>query len=215
MSIEESDTSSASFTGAMDEARFRLLVDAVEEYAIYMLDPAGRVATWNAGARRIKGYEAADIIGRPFSIFYIPEDVGAGKPERELAHAVEHGSRRDEGWRVRKDGTRFWANVVLTAVFDADGQLTGFVKITRDETDRKQADEHVRQLELLTDRERIAGELHQSIVHRIVEAGLVMDGALSLIRDPVATQRIRDAVELLDDTVKTIRTVVLDLNTDP
>jgi len=195
--------------GLMAEARFRLLVDAVEEYAIFLLDPAGTVATWNTGARRIKGYDAAEIVGQHFSVFYIPEDVSAHKPQRELAHAVEHGTCRDEGWRVRKDGSRFWANVVLTAVFDTQGQLEGFVKITRDETDRMHADEHVRRLELLTDRERIARELHQSIVHRIVDAELVMDGTLSLIRDPVATQRINDAVELLDDAIKTLRAIVL------
>lgn len=197
------------------ERRLALLVDAVEEHAIFMLDRDGTVVTWNAGAHRIKGYTAEEILGKHFSVFYTLDDISAGKPERELAQAVEHGQCRDEGWRVRKDGDRFWANVVITVLFDSGGRLEGFAKVTRDETDRKQTEEQVHQLELLTDRERIANGLHQSIVHRIFDAVLVMQGVLQLIRDPVATGRIRAAVELLDDTLKEIRTVVLDLDTEP
>ena len=192
---------------------FELLVDAVEEYAIFMLDPGGAVATWNAGARRIKGYEADEIVGRHFAAFYTEEDVNAGKPERELVQAEEFGQSRDEGWRVRKDGTRFWANVVISAVRDRDGQLAGFAKITRDESDRKKAEEQVRQLELLTDRERIAAEMSDQIVHRIFDAGLALQGALQLVSDPVAAKRVSDAIELLDDTLKQIRAVVLGLST--
>jgi PAS domain S-box-containing protein len=123
------------------EELFRLLVSSVRDYAIFMLDPNGNVATWNAGARRIKQYEANEIIGRHFSTFYPEEDVKAGKPEWELKVATEKGSVEDEGWRVRKDGTRFFANVVITAVKDADGRLRGFAKVTRDITDRRQAEE--------------------------------------------------------------------------
>lgn len=192
---------------------FDLLVDAVEEYAIFMLDPDGTVATWNSGARRIKGYSPDEIIGRHFSVFYTDEDVNAGKPERALAQAEEAGQSRDEGWRMRKDGTTFWANVVLTAVRDRDGQVTGYAKITRDETDRKKAEEHVRELELLTDRERIAAEMGDQIVHRIFDAGLALQGALQLVTDPIAAKRMADAIELLDETLKQIRAVVLGLDT--
>jgi len=118
---------------------FKLLVSAVRDYAIFMLDPQGNIATWNEGAQRIKGYAPSEIIGRHFSTFYTEEDKRNRKPERELAIAREQGSVEDEGWRVRKDGSRFWANVVITAVHDASGELRGFAKVTRDISDRKQA----------------------------------------------------------------------------
>jgi PAS domain S-box-containing protein len=125
---------------------FQLLVSAVRDYAIFMLDPEGNVATWNAGAQRIKGYTPSDIIGRQFSTFYSEEDKRNRKPERELEIAREKGSVEDEGWRLRKDGSRFWANVVITAVHDEKGELRGFAKVTRDITDRKQAEETQRAL---------------------------------------------------------------------
>ena len=119
---------------------FRLLVASVRDYAIFMLDPSGRVATWNAGAQRFKGYEAGEIIGRHFSTFYPEVDVRAGKCEYELEVATREGRFEDEGWRIRKDGTRFWANVVITAVRDEGGALLGFAKVTRDLTERKRAE---------------------------------------------------------------------------
>ena len=120
---------------------FRLLVESVKDYAIFMLDPEGNIATWNEGARRIKGYTPDEIIGRHFSTFYPEEDVRNRKPEHELEIAIKEGSVEDEGWRVRKDGTRFWANVIITAVFDETGTLRGFAKVTRDITERKHAEE--------------------------------------------------------------------------
>ncbi len=125
---------------------FQLLVSAVRDYAIFMLDPEGNIATWNEGAQRIKQYAPSEIIGRHFSTFYTEEDIRSRKPERELAIAREQGSVEDEGWRVRKDGSRFWANVVITAVHDASGELRGFAKVTRDITDRKQTEEMQRSL---------------------------------------------------------------------
>ena len=122
------------------EERFRLLVESVRDYAIFMLDPAGRVSSWNEGARRIKRYTAEEILGRHFSTFYPPEDLAAGKPAWELDMAVRDGRVEDEGWRVRKDGTRFWANVVITALRDPRGRLVGFTKVTRDLTERREAE---------------------------------------------------------------------------
>lgn len=119
------------------EARFQLLVDSVKDYAIFMLDPDGTVASWNAGAEAIKGYRAGEIIGRHFSIFYPPEAVSSGWPKRELEAAREVGRFEDEGWRVRKDGTTFWANVVITAIYDSGKRLRGFAKVTRDMTERR------------------------------------------------------------------------------
>ena len=129
------------------EERFRLVVEGVRDYAIFALDPAGRVASWNEGARRIKGYEAEEIIGEHFSRFYPEEDVQRGKPERELEVALAEGRVEDEGARVRKDGSRFWANVVITALRDGAGRLRGFSKVTRDITERKNAEEALKKSE--------------------------------------------------------------------
>jgi PAS domain S-box-containing protein len=117
--------------------RFRLLVEAVRDYAIFMLDPDGRVSSWNIGAERIKGYSAAEIIGCHFSRFYTEEDIASGKPARELETAAREGSLEDEGWRLRKDGSRFWANVAITALRDDGGRLVGFAKVTRDSTEKR------------------------------------------------------------------------------
>ena len=118
------------------DEQFRLLVSAVSDYAIYLLDQSGRVASWNAGAERIKGYRAGEVIGRHFSVFYAPEDRAAGMPERALAHATRDGRYEAEGWRLTKDGGRFWAEVVITALRAPDGALRGFAKVTRDITAR-------------------------------------------------------------------------------
>src|SRR5262245_5926077 len=127
------------------EESFRLLVESVKDYAIFMLDPTGIIRTWNPGAERLKGYTAADVIGRHFSIFYTEADRFAGKPQRGLDTALAEGRFEDEGWRVRSDGTPFWANAVITAVYDARGIHRGFAKVTRDLTERRKAeDERIR-----------------------------------------------------------------------
>jgi PAS domain S-box-containing protein len=130
----------------LSEERFRLLIASVQEYAIFMLDPEGRIATWNAGAERIKGYKAEEIIGQHFSRFYTPEDQEAGKPKRVLEIAVATGQYQEDGWRVRKDGSRFWASVLITALWDERGTLRGFAKVTRDMTEHMRAEESTRRL---------------------------------------------------------------------
>ncbi|MGY2188959.1 Blue-light-activated protein [compost metagenome] len=130
-----------------DETRFRLLIDAVVDYAIYMIDPTGIISSWNAGARRFKGYEEAEILGHHFSQFYTEDDRRAGLPQRALDTAIREGRFEGEGWRVRKDGTRFWCHVVIDPIRDASGTLLGFAKITRDLTDRKMAEETLKQSE--------------------------------------------------------------------
>jgi PAS domain S-box-containing protein len=132
---------------------YRLLVESVKDYAIFALDPNGYVVSWNPGAQRFKGYTASEIIGKHFSVFYPPEDLAARKPQIELEIAAEVGRLEDEGWRVRKDGTQFWANVVITALRGADGELVGFAKVTRDLTQRRAAE-----LQALEDARRIAVE---------------------------------------------------------
>jgi PAS domain S-box-containing protein len=142
------------------EEGFRLLVDSIRDYAIFMLDPSGRVMSWNAGAERIKGYKAAEIIGHHFSRFYTIADIEAEEPGRALRDAMRHGSTEKEGWRVRKDGSRFWANVVITALFDVTGEHRGFAKITRDLTQR-------RQIEALEQTNRRVNEFLAMLAHEL------------------------------------------------
>jgi PAS domain S-box-containing protein len=184
----------------LGEEVFRLLIEAVEDYAIFLIAPDGQVLTWNLGAQRAKGYEANEIIGKNFSAFYTPEERDAGRPARLLRLAAEHGKVEDEGWRVRKDGTRFWADVVLTALRDRTGRLYAFAKITRDLTERKAAEEQQQTL-LIEQRARTAAE----------EALVARDRFLSIasheLRTPVsslqlAAESIARARDLgrLDDT---------------
>ncbi|HLB81682.1 MAG TPA: PAS domain S-box protein [Gemmatimonadales bacterium] len=126
------------------EERLRLLVGSVRDYAIYMLDPTGRVASWNRGAQQIKGYVETEIVGQHFSRFYTPEDVAAGRPDATLRAAAATGRHEEENWRVRKDGSRFWADVVITAVRDDRGALVGFAKVTRDLTERRRTEQSLR-----------------------------------------------------------------------
>jgi PAS domain S-box-containing protein len=127
--------------------QYRLLVDSVKDYAIFMLDADGHVQTWTAGAQTIKGYSHAEIVGKHISTFYTPEDAAAGLPQRLLQAAARDGRVEDEGWRVRKDGSRFWADVVITALRDTSGALLGYGKVTRDLTERRFAEESLRQSE--------------------------------------------------------------------
>ena len=130
-----------------DKDRYRLLIDSITDYAIYMLDPQGIVTSWNPGAERFKGYEAGEIIGKHFSVFYTEEDRQAGLPARALAIAREKKHFEGEGWRVRKDGTRFWVNVVIDPILDSSGALVGYAKITRDLTERKESEDQLRESE--------------------------------------------------------------------
>ncbi len=150
------------------EERFRLMVESVQDYAILMLDAQGNVATWNAGAQRFKGYRAEEIMGRHFSTFYPPEDVAAGKPERELEIAAAEGPLEDEGWRVRKDGTRFWANVVITAVRDSSGNHRGFAKLVRDLTERRGVEAQLNEAKAIAEAANLAkSEFLSSMSHEL------------------------------------------------
>ncbi len=123
----------------MPAERYEQLVQSVVDYAIYMLDPLGRVVSWNAGAERIKGYRADEVIGRHFSLFFTPQDIRDGRPERLLREALDEGVAQDEGWRVRKDGTQFWALAALDVIRDDQGLIVGLAKVTRDITDRRES----------------------------------------------------------------------------
>ncbi len=173
------------------EEMFRLLVDEVRDYAIFFLDPEGHVMTWNAGAERIKGYRADEIIGQSFVRFYLPQDVVAGVPSRLLRRATEEGVATDEGVRLRKDGSRFWASVVLTALHDKSGRLRGFAKVTRDITEQKHAEQS---MAILADASRLLAESLDSeqilfTITRMVVPSFA-DGVVIHLRDPQGEPRL-------------------------
>ncbi|HEX4114204.1 MAG TPA: PAS domain S-box protein [Stellaceae bacterium] len=159
------------------EDRFRLVVEAATDYAIFMLDPRGNVASWNPGAQRVKGYTAQEIIGEHFSRFYIEADRRDGRPEKVLAAAAQNGKYEIEGWRVRKDGTTFWASVVVAAIRDPAGELLGFAKITRDLTERRNADEQLRQAQKM----EAIGQLTGGVAHDFNNLLTVISGNVETI----------------------------------
>jgi PAS domain S-box-containing protein len=146
------------------EERYRLMVESVKDYAIFLLDATGHIVTWNDGAARIKGYTASEITGKHFSIFYPSEDLDSKKPERELKIATETGKYEEEGWRVRKNGSVFWASVVITALYNEQNRLIGFSKVTRDLSERRQSEEILRQSE----------ERYRSLVEQVTDYGIFM-----------------------------------------
>jgi len=237
------DEGDASFTSGeskialrRSEERFRLLVDAVQDYAIFMLDVQGHVTSWNTGAQRIKGYGASEIIGKHFSIFYPEEDNRAGKPQRELEIAAKEGRLEDEGWRLRKDGSRFWANVIITAIRNDAGKLIAFGKVTRDFTEKIKANEALRKeivektaaekrlresekslrqlsLRLLQtqddERRRIGRDLHDSVGQYLVGLKMKVD---SLKSSRERGQRdddseLAECSQLVEEAIKEVRTI--------
>jgi PAS domain S-box-containing protein len=168
----------------LSDAAFTLLVQGVLDYGIFMLDPQGYVISWNAGAERIKGYSSAEIVGQHFSVFYPTEDKASGKPQWELETAVAEGRMEDEGWRIRKDGSRFWANVVITALWDSSGRLAGFGKVTRDMSERRAAQQALSERRRLfdhlvraqeTERRRIAWDVHDDSIQTMVAVGMRLE----------------------------------------
>ncbi|TSC32342.1 PAS domain-containing sensor histidine kinase [Corallococcus sp. Z5C101001] len=200
------------------EERFRLLVSHIQDYAIYMLDPEGRVTTWNAGAERFKQYRAEEILGQHFSRFFPPEDVARGKPWKALQIAANEGHFEEEAWRIRKDGTRFWANVVITAMRDAQDRLMGFAKVTRDFTERKQTQDQ-RELELLRDAVRARDEFLSVASHELktplTPLQLKLTALLRVVENhPAATlpvQRVARDLEVARRQVRKLSDLIEDL----
>jgi PAS domain S-box-containing protein len=169
------------------DRHFRLLVESVIDYGIFMLDPEGNVASWNNGAQRIKGWTADEIIGKHFSVFYPKEAVDSGWPAHELAIAKREGRFEDEGWRVRKDGTRFWANVVISAVRDEGGVLRGFAKVTRDLTEKKRVEE-------LEEAEKRINEFLAMLGHELRNPLAPIRNAVSILRAQKTLSTVEERV---------------------
>ncbi|TFZ00978.1 PAS domain-containing sensor histidine kinase [Ramlibacter henchirensis] len=186
----------------LSEERFRMLVQGVTDYAIYMLSPSGEITNWNAGARRIKGYDESEVIGSHFSRFYTDEDREKGMPANALRIASEAGRYEAEGWRSRKGGTRFWAHVVIDAIRDEDGMLVGFAKITRDITERKQAAEQLEKTrEALFQSQKLEaiGKLTGGVAHDFNNLLNVLTNGLSMLRQQT---RDADSLRLIDSMEK-------------
>jgi PAS domain S-box-containing protein len=192
------------------EQRFRLLVEAVQDYAIFMLSPEGIIVSWNAGAQRSKGYTAEEIIGQHFRVFYPPELQAAKHPEHELELAVQNGHYEEEGWRVRKDGSTFWALVLITAVFDEDGEHIGFAKVTRDTTERRRLEQRL---------QRAVEEQEQFLAvtaHELRTPIGVLGGAAQTLADHWAELTDEERAELLDamsSSTSRLRRLLADLLT--
>lgn len=192
------------------ERRFRLLVQGVTDYAIFMLSPQGIVTNWNQGARRIKGYQAEEIIGSHFSRFYTPQEAAAGVPQRGLDVAARDGRWESEGWRVRRDGSRFWAHVVLDAIRDDDGELIGFAKITRDITERReaaQALEETRTALFQSQKMEAIGKLTGGVAHDFNNVLQVLRGNLELLEnrhggDAWSRERLAKAIDAVSRGAK-------------
>jgi PAS domain S-box-containing protein len=199
---DESSSQGEPSTSSDGSALYRLLVDSVRDYAIFVLDPRGHVLTWNAGAQQLKGYTTEEIVGRHLSVFYPPSEVEASKPAIELETATRVGRYEDEGWRVRRDGSMFWANVILTALRDDTGELVGFAKITRDLSERRAAEEQARALAAETaaraEAQRRSAELDRinlQLQQQTIELEVQTEEAQSL------TEELEQANEQLQDLV--------------
>jgi PAS domain S-box-containing protein len=203
--------------------RYRLLIDAVTDYAIFMLTPSGHIATWNIGAQKIKGYSSDEIVGRHFSVFYTDDDVADAKPDKELAIASSKGRVEDEGWRVRRDGSRFWASVIITAVYDASRTLCGFAKITRDMTERRRLAELEHASELAAqiqrtredEQKRIARELHDDLGQQLAAVKMAVAMHESHLGVSGSSRQLlsetRGLQEQIDAMTATVRRIATDL----
>lgn len=186
------------------EERFRLLVEGVQDYAIFMLDVDGTVATWNAGAQRFKGYTADEIIGQHFSRFYTPEDIERRHPWKELEIATREGRYEEEGWRVRKDGTQFWTSVVITALWGEDGELRGFAKVTRDFTERRERENQLASAKVIEQQRRFL----KDILVSVTQGKLILCDDPSELPAPLSSDPVGDPIPLNARALKAVRTRV-------
>jgi PAS domain S-box-containing protein len=179
---------------SVEEGQFKLLVQAVTDYAVYMLDTKGNVASWNTGAARLKGYAETEIVGEYFGRFFTPEDRAIGKPERALETARREGSYAEEGWRLPRDGTRFWASVVIDRILDHEGKLVGFAKITRDISDKRALEQAREQLHQAQKMETL-GQLTGGVAHEFSNLLTAVICGLSYIGGITIDRRLKEAAE--------------------
>jgi PAS domain S-box-containing protein len=202
---DDTDKREAALALQESERRFRMLVQGVKDYALYMLDPDGRVSNWNTGAEAIKGYTADEIVGQHFSRFYTEEDRARGEPQRALATALAEGKYEREAWRLRKDGTRFWASVVIDPIRDEEGQLVGFAKITRDITERRRAGEELEEARAAlfqSQKLQALGELTGGVAHDFNNLMTVIRGSADLLTRPGLSEAKRARyLQAIIDTV--------------
>jgi PAS domain S-box-containing protein len=196
------------------EERFRLLVESASSLAIFDLDPEGRVSSWNDGARRLKGYERDEIVGKHYSVFYTPDDVAVDKPRRLLAEAARSGRVEEFGTRVRKNGSRFQATVSITASTDSDGHLRGFTKIIRDNSIALQARDELERLHLVEQRVHIGRDLHDGAIQAMFAVGMGLQALAADIDNAAATERLQQFVVALDDTITELRGFIAGLSSD-
>jgi osomolarity two-component system sensor histidine kinase TcsA len=187
---------------------FRILVETVKDYAIFMLDPQGNVATWNAGAQAFKGYKPSEIIGKHFSNFYGPEDIESGKPERELRDALRDGRVEDEGWRYRSDKSRFWANVIITPIY-RDQTLIGFSKVTRDLTERRKAEQKL--ISAYEEASKLKSEFLANMSHEIRTPMHGMLSALTLLLDTKLDENQLDLAHVIEESGNVLLQVINDI----
>ena len=206
---------------ALHQDSFRMLLEAIQDHAIFMLDTGGHVISWNAGAERLKGYRAAEIVGHHFSCFYPEEDRRSGKPDELLKLAATNGRIQDEGWRIRKDGSKFWANVTIAAIKDSAGVLVGFAKVTRDVTQLKQAAQRLadseRSLRQLSrhllrtqdeERRRIGRDLHDSLGQSLTALKIKLDQLSTSGKcNPSVADKVRECCLLANESIKEVRTI--------
>jgi PAS domain S-box-containing protein len=186
---------------------WRFLVQGIADYAIFLLDTAGRVHAWNAGAELILGYAADDILGQHCSRFYVDGDADHDRPQRQLEVAAAEGRFEEEGWRVDSQGRRLWANVIVRPLLDDSGRLQGFTNVLRDLTLRRRAE----RLALLADRKRIADELNKRAIRVLFDIGLQLNGVANRIDDPDIGQRLDRCVQQLDEEIADLRRLAFDL----
>jgi PAS domain S-box-containing protein len=195
------------------EDHYRLLIDSIEDYAIFLLDTDGKVATWNKGAQKIKQYRPEEIIGRHFSVFYSRQAVESGFPQFELVKALQKGRFEDEGWRIRKDGVAFWANVVITAIYDSGGQHIGFAKITRDLTEKRRNEELMQKNQELVRLNRELDNFVYAASHDLKSPVANLEGLMMELKQVVGAEQedYADLMRLIDHNLQGLKTVVNDL----
>ena len=193
------------------EERYEMLINGIQDYAVFMLDANGAVASWNPAAERIKGYTAEEIIGRPYGTFFTKDEVEAGRPNAILALAARDGHYEEQAWRLTKSGRQFWADVAITALHDEAGNLRGYSKVTRDITESRRLREELGRLAILDDRERIGRELHDGVIQSLFGVGMSLQATGLTATSPELAERIDRAVIEIDSAIRDLRNYIFGL----